>query len=82
MPALLSRVRAAAAQARRLIGAFRLSDGRIKRPRLQLVVAVFAIAYAVIGGRLVLFGLQHESHLARRAHSEAVASARPDILDR
>jgi cell division protein FtsI (penicillin-binding protein 3) len=82
MHPLASRVRTAAAQARRLIGALSLTDGRIKRGRLQLVVVVFAVAYAVIAGRLVLFGVQHESHLARRAHSEAVASARPDILDR
>jgi cell division protein FtsI (penicillin-binding protein 3) len=82
MHPLASRARTIAAQGRHWLGALSLSDGRIKRPRLQLAVAVFAIAYAVIAGRLVLFGVQHEGHLARRSHSEAVASARPDILDR
>jgi cell division protein FtsI (penicillin-binding protein 3) len=70
------------AAARPLIGSLRLADGEIKRRRLKLAILAFGLAYAVIAGRLVQFGLQPESHLARRASTEAVASARPDILDR
>ena len=39
--------------------------------------------YAIIAVRLVLFAVAPESHIARRAGSQdAVATARPDILDR
>jgi cell division protein FtsI (penicillin-binding protein 3) len=75
-------VAAAGAALGRLLSALRLADGRIKPGRLKLVILAFAIAYGLIAGRLVLFGAQSETHLARRSSAEAVASARPDILDR
>ncbi|MGE3147012.1 MAG: peptidoglycan D,D-transpeptidase FtsI family protein [Pseudorhodoplanes sp.] len=53
------------------------------RARVGLAIAAFAIVYAVIGGRLVLYGLAHDKHAERRiAGRDAVATARPDILDR
>ena len=43
----------------------------------------FAAVYAVIGGRLVMFAVGADSHGARRtASQDAIATARPDIVDR
>jgi cell division protein FtsI (penicillin-binding protein 3) len=53
------------------------------RARVGLAIAVFALGYAVIAGRLVMFAAAPDSHMARRAGSaDAVATARPDIVDR
>jgi cell division protein FtsI (penicillin-binding protein 3) len=53
------------------------------KARVGLAILIFSIGYAVIGGRLVMFAAAPESHLARRtAATDAVATARPDILDR
>jgi cell division protein FtsI (penicillin-binding protein 3) len=61
------------------------SAGRARKTqaRLGLVLAGFAIVYAIIAGRLVIYALAADSHLVRRpVASDAVATARPDILDR
>jgi cell division protein FtsI (penicillin-binding protein 3) len=53
------------------------------RARVGLVMLAFAAIYAVIGGRLVMFGLGQDSHGMRRtAVQDAIATARPDIVDR
>jgi cell division protein FtsI (penicillin-binding protein 3) len=53
------------------------------RARIGLVVLVFAVGYAVLAARLVMFATAPEGHGARRAVvQDAVATARPDILDR
>jgi cell division protein FtsI (penicillin-binding protein 3) len=53
------------------------------RARLGLAILVFAVGYSVIAGRLVLFAAAPDSHLVRRSSAaDAVATARPDILDR
>ena len=53
--------------------------GRASASRLS----AFASVYAVIGGRLVMFAVGAEAHGARRtAAQDAVATARPDIVDR
>lgn len=53
------------------------------RARLGFAIAVFALGYAVIAGRLVMFAAVPGDHLARRSIAvDAVATARPDILDR
>src|SRR5205085_886717 len=53
------------------------------KARLGLAILMFSIGFAVIAGRLVLFAAVPDSHLARRgAAVDAVATARPDILDR
>jgi cell division protein FtsI (penicillin-binding protein 3) len=53
------------------------------KARLGLAMAVFALGYAVIAGRLVMFAVAPESQLVRRSNAaDAVATARPDILDR
>src|SRR5262249_59310861 len=53
------------------------------KARLGLAIAVFALGYGVIAGRLVMFAVAAESQLVRRSNAaDAVATARPDILDR
>ena len=53
------------------------------RARLGLAILAFSLVYLIIAARLLLYGIAPESHVARRAvNSDAVATARPDILDR
>ncbi len=53
------------------------------KARIGLAIVVFAIGYAVIAARLVMFAAVPDSHMMRRAAAaDAVATARPDILDR
>ena len=55
---------------------------RKARARLGLAIVGFAAIYCVIAGKLVIFAIAPDSHVARRAGSDAVATARPEILDR
>ena len=50
--------------------------------RIRLVALLFLAIYAVIGGRLVFLGFRPDPADLRRAAAEAVAAARPDLLDR
>jgi len=51
--------------------------------RTALAIAAFALVYGIIALRLILFAVVPESNIVRRAGSgDAVATARPDILDR
>jgi cell division protein FtsI (penicillin-binding protein 3) len=51
--------------------------------RVGLAIMFFALAYTIIAGRLVMFGITADPHAARRiAAQDRVATARPDILDR
>ena len=53
------------------------------RARVGLAMLAFVAVYAVIAVRLTMFAVVPESHFARRGASrDAVATARPDILDR
>src|SRR5258708_1725881 len=53
------------------------------RARVGLAIVAFAAIYAVIGGRLVMFAVGSDIHGARRtAAQDAIATARPDIVDR
>jgi cell division protein FtsI (penicillin-binding protein 3) len=53
------------------------------RARIGLAILAFAIVYAVIATRLVMFAATGDGHAARRGGGhDAVATARPDILDR
>ena len=72
--------------ASRLVAAVkRLFETRLdKTPRRTRIVALcFTLLFTVIAGRLVMFGLKPDVQDAVRvAGSDAVAAARPDILDR
>ena len=53
------------------------------RARVGFAMLAFAAIYAVIGGRLIMFAAVGDSHSARRAAAQdAIATARPDIVDR
>jgi cell division protein FtsI (penicillin-binding protein 3) len=53
------------------------------KARLGLVIVLFAAVYGVIATRLVIFAVNSEAHGVRRSVTQdAVATARPDILDR
>src|SRR5882757_438485 len=53
------------------------------RARVGFAILAFAAVYAVIGGRLVMFAVGADSHGTRRtASQDAIATARPDIVDR
>jgi cell division protein FtsI (penicillin-binding protein 3) len=53
------------------------------RARVGLAILAFAAVYAVIGGRLVMFAIGADVHSARRiAAQDAIATARPDLVDR
>jgi cell division protein FtsI (penicillin-binding protein 3) len=53
------------------------------KARIALAIAAFAAVYAIIALRLVLFAAVPESQVARRTvNPDALATARPDILDR
>jgi cell division protein FtsI (penicillin-binding protein 3) len=53
------------------------------RARVGFAILAFAAIYAVIGGRLMMFAAIGDSHGARRtASQDAIATARPDIVDR
>src|SRR6516165_977432 len=53
------------------------------RARIGLAIVAFAAVYAVIAVRLVLFALASNNHAAHRVVSgDAIATARPDILDK
>jgi cell division protein FtsI (penicillin-binding protein 3) len=53
------------------------------RARVGLAIVAFAAIYAIIAVRLVVFAVTPEGHVARRmGNQDAVATARPDILDR
>ena len=53
------------------------------RARVGFAILAFAAVYAVIGGRLVMFAAGGDSHGGRRtAAQDAIATARPDIVDR
>src|SRR6202165_22212 len=53
------------------------------KARVALAIAAFAAVYAVIAARLVMHAVAPDVHVARRSTAQdAVATARPDILDR
>ncbi len=53
------------------------------RGRIALAIGVFGLVYCVIAGRIVMLATAPDTHPARRGHAQdAVATARPDILDR
>jgi cell division protein FtsI (penicillin-binding protein 3) len=59
-------------------------DRNVKaKARLGLAVVVFAAVYCIIAGRLVMFAVVSDGHGGHRTvGQDAVATARPDILDR
>jgi cell division protein FtsI (penicillin-binding protein 3) len=56
---------------------------RKAKARIGLAILGFSVVYLIIAAKLVVFAVAPESHVARRGRAQdAVATARPDILDR
>jgi len=68
---------------RRLLFGGNVDRAAKARARVGFAIVAFAAIYAVIGGRLIMFAVGGDSHGARRAAvQDAIATARPDIVDR
>src|SRR5687768_1323630 len=52
------------------------------KARVGLAILMFTLGYAVIGGRLALYAVSDNATVRRAYAADAVATARPDILDR
>lgn len=52
------------------------------RVRVGLAMLAFGGVYGIIAVRLVMFAVAGDNHAERRASRDAIATARPDILDR
>ncbi|MGB7888817.1 MAG: penicillin-binding protein 2 [Xanthobacteraceae bacterium] len=68
---------------RRMLYGSNIDRGAKARARIVLAMLAFAAVYTIIAVRLVMFAIVSNSHTAHRVVSEdAIATARPDILDR
>ena len=56
--------------------------GAKARARIGFAIAAFAIVYAVVAVKLMLFAISPDARLTRRGLADAIATARPDIIDR
>ena len=53
------------------------------RTRVGFAIIAFAAVFAIIAGRLMMFAINGDAHGTRRtASQDAIATARPDIVDR
>lgn len=52
------------------------------RVRVGITIIAFALVYSVIAVRLVMFAVSDDGSGGRRATRDAIATARPDIVDR
>jgi cell division protein FtsI (penicillin-binding protein 3) len=53
------------------------------KARLGLAIVAFSLVYLIIAARLVLYAVAPDTHVVRRGGSgDAVATSRPDIVDR
>jgi len=68
---------------RKMLYGSNIDRGAKARARIVLAILAFAAVYTIIAVRLVMFAIVSNSHTAHRVVSEdAIATARPDILDR
>src|SRR5579871_6010608 len=68
---------------RRLLYGRDANRGGKARARVGLAIVAFAVVYSIIAVRLVMFGIASDGRSIHRVVSgDAIATARPDILDR
>ncbi|MGU3497033.1 peptidoglycan D,D-transpeptidase FtsI family protein [Xanthobacteraceae bacterium A53D] len=67
---------------RGLLGLDRQDMETVTRARIRLVMVAFSLVFIAIAGRLAFLGITADPNGTRGGGSEAVASARPDIVDR
>jgi cell division protein FtsI (penicillin-binding protein 3) len=67
---------------RALLYGTRVDRGAKARARVGLAAIGFGLFYLIIAGRLVTIAMHADPHGVRRVATDAVATARPDMLDR
>ncbi|WP_188583301.1 peptidoglycan D,D-transpeptidase FtsI family protein [Azorhizobium oxalatiphilum] len=67
---------------RGLLGLDRVDQETVARARLKLIILAFSLVFVAIGGRLAILALTSDPNGGRGGGTDAVASARPDIVDR
>jgi cell division protein FtsI (penicillin-binding protein 3) len=68
---------------RKMLYGSNIDRGAKAQARIVLAILAFAAIYTIIAVRLVMFAIVSNSHTTHRVVSEdAIATARPDILDR
>src|SRR5271166_1580252 len=68
---------------RALLYGSKVDHGAKARARVGLAILAFAVVYSIIAARLVMFAVVSDGRTAHRVvASDAIATARPDILDR
>ncbi|TDT91254.1 cell division protein FtsI (penicillin-binding protein 3) [Azorhizobium sp. AG788] len=67
---------------RGMLGLDRADQETVTRARLKLIIAAFSFVFLAIALRLAFLGVTSDPNGVRGGGSEAVASARPDIVDR
>ncbi|MCF3639374.1 penicillin-binding protein 2 [Rhizobium sp. TRM95111] len=60
----------------------RKQTGKQTKSRVVVLVACFGMAYAVIGGRLVQYGLAAPETVSSIGPADSLMASRPDIIDR
>ncbi|WP_132030420.1 peptidoglycan D,D-transpeptidase FtsI family protein [Aquabacter spiritensis] len=75
-------IRFAIGLVRALFGLDRQDAETVTRARLKLIVLAFCLIFVAIAGRLTFLGIVADPNGGRGGGSDAVASARPDIVDR
>jgi cell division protein FtsI (penicillin-binding protein 3) len=67
---------------RRTLGGLFATHLQKSTSRIRLVALGFSCLFLLLAGKLVYLGFAPETHSARREAAEAVAAARPDVVDR
>ncbi|MEP9379586.1 penicillin-binding protein 2 [Aquabacter sp. CN5-332] len=67
---------------RALFGMDRQDTETVTRARLKLIVVAFCLVFTAVAGRLTILAVFSDPDGGRGGGSDAVASARPDIIDR
>lgn len=64
------------------IAGARKTNGQQARSRVAIIIAGFGIAYCIIGGRLIQYGVAQPEVVSSIGRADALMASRPDILDR
>lgn len=60
----------------------RKAQDRQARSRIFITIACFVLIYAVVGGRLIEYGLKSEETVASIGRGSRLLASRPDLIDR
>lgn len=60
----------------------RKKSGNQAKSRVAIIIATFGVAYCIIGGRLVQYGMAQPETVSSIGRADGLMASRPDILDR